>query len=55
MSFDVVLPFLRPVEHLILDHDISEIMINGSGKIFIERCGILEHVPGISKQRHIQA
>jgi pilus assembly protein CpaF len=52
MSFDVILPFLRPVEHLILDHDISEIMINGTGKIFIERCGILEYVPGVSVEEN---
>lgn len=48
MSFDVILPFLRPVEHLILDHDVSEVMVNGTGKIFIERRGILEHVSGIT-------
>src|SRR3954447_13612767 len=48
MSFDVILPFLRPVEHLILDHNISEIMVNGTGKIFIERRGVLEHVPGVT-------
>src|SRR3954449_1573464 len=48
MSFDVILPFLRPVEHLILDDDISEIMVNGTGKVFIERSGVLEHVPGVT-------
>ncbi len=31
MGFDIILPFLRPVQHLILDEDISEIMVNGSG------------------------
>ena len=52
MSFDVILPFLRPIEHLILDHEISEIMVNGTGKIFIERCGLLEHVPGVSVEEN---
>jgi len=41
MSFEVILPFLRPIEHLIRDGEISEIMVNGSGRIFIERHGEL--------------
>ncbi len=48
MSFEVILPFLRPIEHLILDADISEIMVNGSSRVFIERRGLLEAVPGVS-------
>ena len=47
MSFDLILPFLRPIEHLILDDQISEIMINQSSQVFIERSGRLEPVPGI--------
>jgi pilus assembly protein CpaF len=45
MGFELILPFLRPIEHLILDQDISEIMVNGSGRIFIERRGDLTEVP----------
>ena len=30
MSFDVILPFLRPIAHLIQDPDVTEIMVNGS-------------------------
>ena len=45
MGFELILPFLRPIEHLILDERISEIMVNGSGRIFIERCGDLTEVP----------
>jgi pilus assembly protein CpaF len=48
VSFEVILPFLRPIEHLILDADISEIMVNGSSRVFIERRGLLEAVPGVS-------
>lgn len=48
MSFDLILPFLRPIEHLIRDPLISEIMVNGSGRIFIEREGLLEPVTGIA-------
>ena len=28
MQFEIILPFLKPIEHLILDPDISEIMVN---------------------------
>lgn len=45
MGFELILPFLRPIEHLILDEEISEIMVNGSGRIFIERAGELREVP----------
>lgn len=45
MSFDVILPFLRPIEELILDTEISEIMVNGTGRIFIERMGQVSEVP----------
>jgi pilus assembly protein CpaF len=45
MGFELILPFLRPIEQLILDQDISEIMVNGSGRIFIERRGDLTEVP----------
>ena len=45
MSFEVILPFLRPIEHLIRDGEISEIMVNGSGRIFIERHGQLLPIP----------
>jgi len=44
MGFELILPFLRPIEGLILDEDISEIMVNGSGRIFIERKGELAEV-----------
>ena len=39
MSFDVILPFLRPIAHLIEDPDITEIMVNGSRRVFVERDG----------------
>jgi len=48
MSFEVILPFLRPIEGLIKDPAISEIMVNGPSCVFIERDGQVEPVPGIS-------
>jgi pilus assembly protein CpaF len=47
-GFELILPFLRPIEHLILDPDISEIMVNGPGRIFIEKGGYLQAVPGVT-------
>lgn len=45
-GFELILPFLRPIEHLILDPDISEIMVNGP-HIFIEKGGYLQAVPEV--------
>src|SRR5260370_30698446 len=46
-GFELILPFLRPTQHLILDPDISEIMVNGPERIFIEKAGYLQPVPGV--------
>ena len=46
-GFELILPFLRPIEHLILDPDISEIMLNGSENVFIEQNGYLKPVPEV--------
>src|SRR5579871_3366345 len=48
MQFETIIPFLRPIEHLILDPDISEIMVNADSRIFIEKHGQLMPVPGIT-------
>ena len=47
-GFEIILPFLRPIEHLILDESISEVMVNGPDRIFIEKAGFVEPVPGIT-------
>ena len=47
MSFEVILPFLRPIERLIRDDEVSEIMVNGSAAVFVERAGVIEAVPGV--------
>jgi Flp pilus assembly CpaF family ATPase len=43
-GFETILPFLKPIEHLILDDTISEVMVNGHDHIFIERAGFIEPV-----------
>jgi pilus assembly protein CpaF len=47
-GFEVILPFLKPIEHLILDDSISEVMVNGTDRIFIEKSGFLEQVKDVS-------
>ena len=47
-GFETILPFLRPLEPFILDDSVSEIMVNGPGRVFIERAGVLEEVPNVS-------
>ena len=51
MSFDVILPFLKPIAHLIMDEDISEIMVNGTGDVFTECRGIIQAHPDIRLQQ----
>ncbi len=48
MSFDLILPFLRPIAHLIQDPDINEIMVNGSRRVFFEREGLVREANNIS-------
>jgi pilus assembly protein CpaF len=47
-GFETILPFLRPIEHLILDDSVSEVMVNGPDRVFIERNGFVHQVPGIA-------
>jgi pilus assembly protein CpaF len=46
-GFEMILPFLKPIEHLILDDSISEVMVNGADRVFIEKQGFLQQVPGV--------
>ncbi|HVG90166.1 MAG TPA: ATPase, T2SS/T4P/T4SS family, partial [Alphaproteobacteria bacterium] len=47
-GFRLILPYLRPIENLILDPEISEIMLNSPSDIFIEKQGVIEKVQGIT-------
>jgi pilus assembly protein CpaF len=46
-GFELILPFLRPIEDLILDPSISEIMVNGPERIFVEKDGYIQAVPKV--------
>lgn len=45
-SLDRILPFLRPIEDLLRDPTITEVMVNcGGRRVFVERSGAVEVVP----------
>src|SRR5713101_3224417 len=48
MSWDVIIPFLRPIENLLRDPEVSDILVNGSSRVFIEKHGDMQEVPGMS-------
>ena len=55
MSFELILPFLRPIAHLIQDPDVSEIMVNAGGRVFLERGGVLDQADGLHlEERNLQ-
>jgi pilus assembly protein CpaF len=44
-SLDRILPFLRPIEDLLTDPTVTEVMVNEGGRrVFVERAGALEPV-----------
>jgi pilus assembly protein CpaF len=48
MSFELILPFLRPIEPLLLDAEVSEIMGNPDQSWWYEREGELFREPGVA-------
>ena len=46
-GFETIIPFLKPIEHLLLDPSISEVMVNGPDHIFIEKDGFVEQIKDI--------
>lgn len=47
-AWDVILPFLKPIEPFLRDPDVSDILVNSSTGVFIEKKGELTEQPGIS-------
>lgn len=47
-GFEVILPFLRPIAPFIEDPDVSEIMVNAGGQVFLERAGVLSRAEGVT-------
>lgn len=51
-SLDRILPFLRPIEDLLRDPTVTEVMVNDGGRhVFVEREGVLERVPDRTLER----
>lgn len=47
MSFDIIIPFLSPIESLLLNQNISEIMVNPDSSVWIEEEGKIQPQPDI--------
>jgi pilus assembly protein CpaF len=47
VSFEVIIPFLKPIEHMLMDTAISEIMVNPDSSVWIEEKGRIVLQPGI--------
>jgi pilus assembly protein CpaF len=47
VSFEVIIPFLKPIEHLLMNTTISEIMVNPDGSVWIEENGHITLQTGI--------
>jgi pilus assembly protein CpaF len=45
MSFDVIIPFLKPLQMLLESQAISEIMVNPDGSVWIEEAGQMRALP----------
>jgi pilus assembly protein CpaF len=47
MSFEVIIPFLKPIEHLLESQTISEIMVNPDSTVWIEEKGQIRQLASI--------
>jgi pilus assembly protein CpaF len=55
MSLETILPFLRPIADLIRDASISDVMVNGSGRIFFERDGEIHEATDVTvREQHLR-
>jgi pilus assembly protein CpaF len=47
MSFEIIIPFLKPIETLLLNQTVSEIMVNPDGSVWIEEAGRIQPLPNV--------
>ena len=47
MSFQIILPFLKPIQHLLETETVSEIMVNPDSTVWIEEDGHIQFLSGI--------
>jgi len=47
VSFEIIIPFLKPIEHLLESVTISEIMVNPDSSVWIEENGRIQQLPEV--------
>jgi pilus assembly protein CpaF len=47
MSFEIIIPFLKPIKHLLEGDTVSEIMVNPDSSVWVEESGQIQFLPGI--------
>jgi pilus assembly protein CpaF len=47
VSFEIIIPFLKPIEHLLASETVSEIMVNPDGSVWMEEKGQIQLLPEI--------
>jgi len=47
MSFEIIIPFLRPIKHLLEADTVSEIMVNPDSSVWIEENGQIQLLSGV--------
>jgi pilus assembly protein CpaF len=47
MSFEIIIPFLKPIELLLSSESVSEIMVNSDGSVWVEEAGRKELLPDV--------
>ena len=47
MSFEVIIPFLKPIEHLLMSETISEIMVNPDASVWVEEKGLIRRLSDV--------
>jgi pilus assembly protein CpaF len=47
VSFEIIIPFLKPIKHLLESDTVSEIMVNPDSSVWIEEDGQIQLLPGI--------
>jgi pilus assembly protein CpaF len=47
VSFEIIIPFLKPIEHLLASMTVSEIMVNPDGSVWMEENGQIQHLTGV--------
>lgn len=55
MSFEIILPFLKPIEHLLMSETVSEIMVNSDSSVWTEEAGQKRLLPDVRFEQGVLA